>query len=306
MNGKTLKVVEYNLTFGSNARMVHVFGCFKYKKNNNLYLVYADVDSKIPIVYYGSSHIKENSILSMECRDSKEEEIIKEYIFKVTNQEVLENFEMISLTDISGVEIISSNKLEVKEEVINSLVDLTIPKPEEKEREKTKEKPKKKKHKNLFIFLLILIVLGGGYLYFSTLSPKDQVSKTIVCSKMYHHDKLNATVEEENTYNFNYQDSLESIDTVMVYQFNEEDYLDFINKGTYYKYMPESDTEGGFDKDDDLYRFKIITKERVDSSYNKPTNYEEVFSYYKGEGYTCNENIEKEQYGEFLCTLWNG
>ena len=36
MNGKTLKVVEYNLTFGGTDRFVNVFGFFKYKKTRNI------------------------------------------------------------------------------------------------------------------------------------------------------------------------------------------------------------------------------------------------------------------------------
>ena len=40
MNGKVLKVVEYNLEFGKQARMVNVFGVFRYLPNNNLYIIY--------------------------------------------------------------------------------------------------------------------------------------------------------------------------------------------------------------------------------------------------------------------------
>ena len=43
MNGKVLKVVEYNLEFGKQARMVNVFGVFRYLPNNNLYIIYRDV-----------------------------------------------------------------------------------------------------------------------------------------------------------------------------------------------------------------------------------------------------------------------
>ena len=46
MFGKTLKVIEYNLTFGTNVRMVNVFACFRYKQNGNLYVVYTDVNTK--------------------------------------------------------------------------------------------------------------------------------------------------------------------------------------------------------------------------------------------------------------------
>ena len=51
MNGKTLKVVEYNLEFGKSDRFVNVFGCFKYKSNGNIYVIYTDVDTKYPIIY---------------------------------------------------------------------------------------------------------------------------------------------------------------------------------------------------------------------------------------------------------------
>ena len=124
MNGKTLKVIEYNLSFGSNERMIHVFGVFRYKANNNLYIVYSDVNIQYNLIYYGSSFVKETSILSMECKSKQDEEIVKEYLFKVTARESLDNFEMISLDKIEGIEIISSNKLEVKPEVLYQMVDL--------------------------------------------------------------------------------------------------------------------------------------------------------------------------------------
>lgn len=300
MNGKTLKVVQYNLEFGSHDRFVNVFGCFKYKPNGNIYLIYTDIDTKYNIIYYGSAHIKGNSVLCMQCRDQKkDEEIIKEYIFKVTNYSAMDNFENISLKAVEGIEIIASNKIDVKPEVISSLVSITIPKKEEEQNElKPKEgssnKKKKSKKGILFLLLFVIVVIVGCYCYFVVFAPKDTVAKQIICDKEYGHDTLNATVQETNTYNFDYKDSLEDIDTVMVYQFKEEDYQEFIMKGTYYKYMPDSDTEGGWDKDDDAYTFKIMTKVRIDTSYDKPTNYEEVLAYYKKEGYNCTEDINKD------------
>lgn len=296
MNGKILKVVEYNLTFGSAERFVNVFGCFKYKPSNSLYLLYADVDSKYNVIYYGSSHIKENAILAMGCKDKKDEEIIKEYIFKVTNKESLDDFLMISLDNIEGVEIISSNKLTVKMEVLTSLIEATIPKPEVKEATvKVTSVKKKKGSKSMLLLFVLILVLGGAGLYYCLFIPKDNSIKDISCTKQYAHEVLNSTVDESVVYYFNYQDSLEKIDTITIYKFhNEKDYQDFINKGTYYKYMPEDDIQGGWDIDDTNYTFKIITKEEVDSSYKKPTGYEEVLSYLKRDGYTCTENIKKE------------
>lgn len=293
MNGKLLKVVQYNLEFGSKERFVNVFSCFKHKPTSNLYLIYADVDTKYNIIYYGSAHIKEDSILSMQCRNQKEEEIIKEYIFKVTNQEAIDDFEVIPLDKVEKIEIIASNKFEVKPEVIASLVEMTLPKKDVSKEEKSSKQKKRKSKKGLVFLLLAVILIGiGGYYYFSTLPSKNMVAKQIICEKEYSHNDLKATVFETNTYNFNNQDILEKVDTTMIYQFEESDYQEFIMKGTYYKYMPDSNTEGGWDKDDTSYTFKVMIKEEIDSSYNKPTAYEEVLSYYKKEGYTCKEDIK--------------
>ncbi len=295
MNGKTLKVVEYNLTFGTNARLVDVFGCFKYIKNNRLYVIYADNNSKYNLIYYGSSHVKNNSILCMESNDSKDEEIIKEFIFKVTNKENLDGFEFISLDSIESIEIINSNKLEIKGEVLTSLVDITIPKPEIKEERVTNDTPKKKSSVGkLLPIIIILLVVGGGFLYFTNTPEKNTTIKTMNCKKSYSDDKISAKVNEESIYNFDHNDLLESIDTTLVYSFTEDDYLEFINKGLMYQYMPDANTEGGWDKDDSKFTFSVMKKLKIDSSYSKKKDYEGVLIENKNDGYTCQENIEGE------------
>lgn len=294
MNGKEMKVIEYNLTYGSSARLVNVLGCFKYKANDNLYVVYSDIVNSYNIIYYGSSHIKDKSILSMQCKNEKDEEIIKEYIYKVTNKEDLSNFEIISLDNIDGIEIISSNKLEIKKDILDKLVELTIPKKEIPAAE-TKVNTNKKKNSKLILLLpLLILILGVGLYIYLTPKSENTSDKKITCTKQYQHDVLPATINEEQNFNFNSNDTLESIDVSETYTFNsEEDYLDFINEGTYYKYMPENDTEGGWNKDDEQHIFTIYKKERITTGYKKPTEYEEVLSYYKLENYSCSENIEE-------------
>lgn len=296
MNGKVLKVVEYDLKFGGNARMLNVFGVFKYNATGSMYIVYADADMSNYVIYYSSAHVKNNSILAMNCRDRKEEEIIKEYIYKVTNGEDLSAFTMISLTEIEGVEIIASSHFEVKPEIFMSLVDKTIPKPSVQE-ETAVSKKKKNPLKTFLLFLIFVAIIGvGGYFYFATLnSPNEGVAKKIVCEKSYPHSELQATVEEMRTYNFNYNDELQFVDKVLLYQFSsEEEYQEVMSKGIYYHYMPSALVDGGFKPDDEGYNFKMITKERVDDNYREPTNYEEVMNYYKRNGFNCSENIEKE------------
>jgi hypothetical protein len=157
-----------------------------------------------------------------------------------------------------------------------------------------KVKPKKKKGilPTILTIVIIALMLVGGYYYLFGNISEDTPEKSITCTKEYPHDVLEATIEEENKYNFDINDKLKSINTTLVYQFNSVSYQDFIMKGTYYKYMPD-DKDGGFSKDDDKYTFTTITKEIIDTSYNKPTNYEEVLSSNKKNGYTCIEEIKE-------------
>lgn len=292
MNGKTIKVKQYNLQFGEKERFINILSCFKYKKNGNIYIIYSDIDQKYSLVYYGSGHLKENEALCMPCREKEEVEIIKEYIFKLLKKEPMDNFEIYSIDNVETIEIIGSEKLEVKTEILSNLIDIMIPK-KELEKEKTKETKKKKNNplKPLLIILIIIILIIGSSYFLLGGTPKDNTKTNIICTKTYQHETLNAKVEETNTYNFDLNDELQTIDTTMIYKFDKSSYQDFILKGTYYKYMPSSDTEGGWDKNDEEYTFKVVTKKRVDTSYTEPTNYEEALSYYKENGYTCEEKI---------------
>lgn len=295
MNGKVLKVKVSNLEFGAKDRYVNVLGCFKYKPNGNIYIVYADTDLKYSLVYYGSGHIRQGVALCMSCREKAEVEIIKEYIFKMTNKEDISNFEIYSLEEINEIEIIGSDKFEVKPEVLTEVVNMLFPKKEEKEEEKKVEEPKKKNSSILLGLILGLLIVGMGYFgyqYYLSLSSNNTTEKSITCVKKYQHDELKAMVDETNKYNFNTSDKLKTVDSTFIYQFNESGYQEFIMKGIYYKYMPSSDIDGGWDKNDDEYTFKVITKEEVDDvGYSEPTDYEEVLSYYKVKGYTCTEEI---------------
>ena len=294
MNGKVLKVVEYNLTFGESTRLINVYGLFRYKKNNNLYIVYSDTNIQYNYISYGSSHIKDKSVLSIAVSTKEEEEIIKEYIFKVVNHEELSNFEMISLEKIDGIELISSNKLEIKGDVLKTLIDLTIPqiKKEEKVAKEVTVQPKKKENKKvLFIFLFLILVAGGGYGYLQMRPKENKVIKTFTCTKTYQHNTLKAKVEEENTYHFGNSEKLEFYEEKKNYQFlTAEDYQDFINKGLIYRYIPEGN-DSSFKQNEKKYNFQTYVKKTVDVSYDKKTTYEEALQEVKDEGYTCEEKV---------------
>lgn len=295
MNGKKLKVTEYNLTFGSTDRYVNVFGFFKYKKNGNLYIVYTDIDTKYELVYYGISHQKNNNLLSMSCKE-EEQEIIKEYIYKVANQEPLDDFIVFTLEDITGIEIISSNKLEVKLDIIRKLEELTIENEQKKlEEQKTTNEAKKSKKgiKTILTLLIIVLFIGGGYFFLTTTINSNKIVKTINCTITTNDNKINAVLEENNTYNFTNNNKLQFVEGINLYTFNEQvDYESFINNGTVFDYMPES--AKSYTPNNDNFTIKYETRREIDSSYQEPTEYEELINYYKNRGYVCSEQIIEE------------
>ena len=295
MNGKKLKVTEYNLTFGATDRYVNVFGFFKYKKNGNLYVVYTDIDTKYELVYYGSSHEKNNNLLSMSCKD-EEQEIIKEYIYKVTNQLPLDDFIVFTLEDITGIEIIASNKLEVQLDVIRKLEELTIENVQQKQEEQkttTETKKSKKGIKTILTLLIIVLFIGGGYFFLTTTINSNKIVKTINCTITTNDNKINAVLEENNTYNFTNNNKLQFVEGINLYTFNEQvDYEDFINNGTVFDYMPESAEK--YTPNNDEFTIKYETRREIDSSYQEPTEYEELITYYKNRGYVCSEQIIEE------------
>lgn len=299
MNGKVVKVKQYNIEFGARDRYVNLISCFKYTPNGNIYIVYSDVDDKYGIVYYGTGHARGNSALCMQCRTKEEAEIIKEYLFKLVGNETMDGVQEISLEEIEELELIEASRLDIKPEALKVVIDKKIPKKEEVAEEVgvSSAKKKKGKKKGGFPKVLILIILMGsigGGIYFMLPKPEnDAITNSIICSKKYKHNELEAEVEETNRYNFNINENLKNVDTTMVYQFEKEAYDDFTLRAVYYKYMPDDGTLVKTENDTENYKFTVITKVNVSSTYNLPTKYEEVLSYYESDGFSCNESVVK-------------
>ena len=300
MNGKELKVTELELKFGGQPRLVNVFGLFRYKPNNGLYVIYADVGTTYNYVCYGTAHNKDDSVLCMASNKEEDAEVIKEYIFKITNGEELDNFEIISLDNIEEIEIIGSKNFEIKRDVLLSLIEKTIPKKVNPEGEDNSGNDKKKKKSPLVtivFFLLFLTIGASAYFYFVPENGGGSAAKIIYCTKQYNHDELdNVLVEEEKTFRFDNYDKLEKLDVTMRYKFNNDSvYLDFINKSLYFNYMitDSDDTKGSYKIDDENNTFITYAKTDIDESYGNPVEYEEILSVSKKDNYTCEEKIEK-------------
>ena len=299
MNGKELKVTELELKFGGTPRLVNVFSVFRYIPNNGLYVIYADVGSTYNYICYGTAHCKDNSVLCMASSKEEDTEIIKEFIFNITSGEKLDNFEIISLENIDEIEIIGSKNFELKNEVLLSLIEKTIPKKVNPEGEDNNGNGKKKKSPlvTIVFFLLFLTLGASAYFYFVPENGGSHAVKIIYCTKQYDHDELDSVlVEEEKTFRFDNYDKLEKLDVTMRYKFNNDAvYLDFINKSLYYNYMvtDSDDTTGKYKIDDENNTFITYATTNIDESYGNPVEYEEILSVSKKDNYTCEEKIEE-------------
>ena len=291
--GKKIKVNSFNLEFGKQAQITNVIAFYKYKEDNGLYAICCeDSNIKYGIVNYGSAYIKENTLIIIGLKEPKQE-MVQELFFKINEgKDITDNFEVQSLENVEFVELVSPNKVELKGEIVEKVISETIEVPQEEKVEKEKTKTNKKKS-SLPLILILLIIIGGASFYFFATQNNNKVYKSIVCTKTYQDKDYNMEVSEDNKYSFSQEDILEYVDKLSVYKFTDEDeYNDFMEKSLYYNYMPKEN--GGITPDNDNLSFSIV--ERVDatkSSYNLPTNYEEVIKYYKREGYTCEEKIEE-------------
>ena len=290
--GKKIKVNDFNMEFGRQAKFVNLICFYKYQKDNNLYAIYCD-DTNIPygIINFGTAHIKGNSLIVIGSKDP-DQEMIKEFTYKLSNNETLDNFEIQDITNINAIELVSPNKLEIKKEILASIVDKVIPKPKKVEKP-VKNSSKKKKNTLLPLLLVLIFICIIVYFFvFKTNEEKDNTTKMIICTRETKSKNLAANVIEDNTYNFNPNDKLEYINKSTTYKFySEDDYIDFIDKGLYYTYIP--DDNGGFTLDDNNYSLKVIEKETIKDNYSLPTDYEKALKYYKEEGYNCTEQAKE-------------
>lgn len=282
MIGKVIKISDYNLTYGKEEIHANVYGAFKSIKNGNKYVIYNYVEDKTKKnkVYYGSLFIRNNELVVMLSKDTKED-IIKEFIDSIITNKGTEEYEIIKLDNINSIQIIDDAPVSFNVD-INTLHEKTIPKVEETDKE---PKPKKKISITYFFFALFIIVL----ILFFFVNPEVLTGKNIeyICSKNYQHEELNATTAEEIELIFTPKEQITTINITTSYIFNDADeYNTFKNNGYYYQYMEKGDT---YKLEDDSYTYKVFSKIETSNDYFMPTNKEELITYYEDKDYTCKE-----------------
>lgn len=284
MNGKILKISSNDLYGNVDDRQVVVFACFNHVKYMNKYILFTflgEYDKKK--LYYGSIHMKENSLVVFSVRDNAFGYIDKfknEYISgMVDNNE----YEILDISKMEKVELVSYNEMEFDK--LKELEDISIKKTNT---ESVVEADKEKKPVFLYILLIILILLliGITYLY---LKPDDFVirNKNLVCEKNKYNMELDMKYLENRVVLFDRNDKLKKIEINDSYVFSDIDlYNEFKDNGKEKDYFK---IDGTFKYIDENLELKIIYQDKsiID-------NYDEMKNYLVNEGYSCVEGYYEE------------
>ena len=99
MNGKILKIVSNDLYGNVDERKVVVFACFEDLKYMNNYVIFSfDGDYNKNKLYYGSIHLKEDSLVIFSVKEDT-----KKYIDKFLSEYNSDKLEGFKLFDINKV-----------------------------------------------------------------------------------------------------------------------------------------------------------------------------------------------------------
>ena len=282
MNGKILKIASNDLYGNTSDKTVSVFAVFNHLKYMNKYVIFSYTDElNKNILYCGSIHIKNDTLIIFEV--SKE---VLPYITTFTDEYLNDKlddkeYEIIDIDKINKAIIVSASSTQY--EHIKELDNKSI-----KKIVTSNENSENKGHGFLYFLLLVMIVLLGGvtYLYFNP-SILDHPLKELKCEMKQYDSKLEMNYIKELDIKFDKNNIPVKMDGISTYAFlNNDDYLNFKNGDKQNEYF---NTEGEYKYNDDLLQLKVFYTENTVID-----NYDELFSYLKHEGYTCQES---EYYG---------
>lgn len=283
MNGKILKISSNDLYGNVDERQVIVFACFNHIKYMNKYILFTflgEYDKKK--LYYGSIHMKDNSIVVFSVKEN-----VFGYIDKFKNEYIEgkiddREYEILDISKMEKIELVSYSEMDSDQ--LNKLEELSLKKDNANEIEDNK----KKKPVFLYILLIILILLliGITYLY---LRPDDFViiNKKLICEKDRYNQEVEMNYKENREILFDRNDKVKKIEVHDKYIFDDVDlYNQFKDNELEKDYFK---IDGTFKYIDESLELKIIYQEEsiID-------NYEEMKDYLKGEEYSCIEGTYEE------------
>ena len=275
MHGKIIKLNDFNFNFGQENVYLTVYAVFKVKKSGNRYAIYSYDNKKL---YSGSAFIRKNELVIMISK-TEEDEIIKDFVLKYAKEEVITDYEFVSLEDIKSIQIIDENVCDVSVD-LNKLYDLSIPKVEVKKEETTP----RKKISITSIFLVIFILVVALFFF---MNPEVITGKNItyLCNKSYYHDELPASVNEEVELLFNSKGEILNIDIKSDYVFSDVDYYKtFRDKSYFYQYFKDGDT---YKFDDNTYTYRLFSSVDTENDFFLPKDSDGLIKYYQDLKYEC-------------------
>ena len=297
MKGKELKVSELNKTIDTKEHKLEVYAVFRDVKYGNTYAIYKDTfELTNDILHYASSHFKENTLVLLNIKNSDYvEELIKEFTWDLLNGKENDKFEILDISNIERAEVISSNTLKVKNEVLVTLKEKNIPK-SKKELEAMIPKPMSSARKVLVpgFTLAFLVVVAFFIVNRDIFEP---ITYTLRCTKTETDDRLNATIDTTDDLIFNKENNLLlKRNITMVYTFNtKEDYEEYNSLGLYYKIEPiVNSATMTYNGDDTNNIFTITENMTTEKEYFEPTKYDEVVERMEYYSYTCSK-VEEDK-----------
>ncbi len=286
MKGKTLRVIELEKKIEEKEHMLDVYAVFKDLKYGNVYTIYKDNnDITSDVLHYASSHFKQSTLVVLDVKEKgKVEELVKELVWNILNNVNSNDFEMLDLKDIDRVEIIGSNTLKVKDEVLSTLKKLCIP--------KVKQTNDEQKTKSSAWILALGFTIAIGIASYFVITHKEEFKPetfNLICTKEYEDDELNAKVDYNDTLIFNTNYELVERNIIMLYTFNSTDsYNEYKRLGLYYKINPVSSSSKMEYIDDDINNiFTIKESVTTEKEYFEATEYSEVVDRMNFNNYKC-------------------
>lgn len=277
MHGKILKVVSNDLYGNATDKKVVVFACFNHLKYMNKYIMFTymgEYDKNI--LYYGSIHEKDKTIVIFKVRKEEEEYINKfreDYLAGTVNDS---EYQILDISMMEGVEIVSSTEIECDKLALLDEKSIRHSSNIELEENDTK------KPVFLYVLLVVLIALLGGitYLYFTDDGSSND--KELVCSIDKYDNTIMVNYNEERSILYNRNNKIISVTINDKYVFDDIDkYNEFKDNKKEQEYFKKN---GTFKYDDSKLMLMVSYKDD-----NIIDNIEEMKSYLESEGYSCKE-----------------
>lgn len=289
--GKRLRVSEFDMQVGKDDHELSVYAVFKEEKRGDVLAIYSDnKDENKDILHYASVHMKNDTIVFIDVKNK--EEIVKEFTWKLLNDKENEGFVIIDIKDYSKAEIVSSNELLVKSEVISKLYEKTIPKVELEQTNNEKVKEKKSSRILFRGFSLAICVVIAFCVVNKDLIMGKNLKYT--CVNAYLDTEVGTNKEDIESLAFNYDNKLTSRVITTKYIFSDETkYKDYVNIGTYYNIKPKFSTSTPKYVEDEANKtFSIVEEVILDAYYNGKNTKDELLKELTDNNYQCTKVSE--------------